>query len=81
MNEAGSDLAFDFVPEHEPIVKLVAATKEVTELIDGFWIQVIASCQTIPQGQEIEVGQQRIAFIAANKGDFTVRKSGTNVNV
>ncbi|MFK7769749.1 MAG: hypothetical protein AB8B55_21255 [Mariniblastus sp.] len=79
LNEAGSNLAYDFDPTQRPIAKLVAATEEVTNMIEGFWLQVISSCQTIPQGQEITIGNQRIAFIAATKEDFTIRKSGSNV--
>ena len=79
LNDVGSTLASDYAPEYEPIVKLVASTKEVANLIDGFWQQVISSCGEITGGQEIQVGEQIVGFIEGDAEKLIVRKSGSNI--
>lgn len=68
-----------FNPGQAPIVGMAADTKEILELVGGFWVQVVASSQEIPGGQEIEIGEQIIALIEADQEKFMVRNAGSNV--
>lgn len=65
--------------DQRPLARLVGDTEEALRLLDGFWEQVVNSCQNIPGGQEITIGQQVVGFLEADQEKFTVRNSGTNI--
>ena len=62
-----------------PVAQLVEETKEIHDLVVGFWAQVVASCQDIPGSQEIEASGQKIAYLEADESQVIVRHAGANV--
>ncbi len=79
IDQVHPDKSVSLSPEHVPLVLLAAESREIYELIDGFWQQVVASCQTIPGGQEIVTGGQTIGFIEADLEKVIVRHAGSNI--
>jgi hypothetical protein len=68
-----------FDSEQAPVARLVEETKEIHDLVEGFWEQVVASCQDIPGSQEIEASGQKIAYLDADESQVIVRHAGSNV--
>ena len=79
LEEVRKNVNDSFAPESAAVVRMVADTKEVFELVGGFWDQVVASCQRIPGGQEIRIGEQVVALIEADPEKFIVRNAGSNI--
>lgn len=79
LDEVRPDKAARFEGEQIPIAAIAVETKEIYDLIDGFWEQVVASCQAIPGGQEIIASGQTIAFVEADEEKVIVRHAGSNI--
>jgi len=79
LGEAKQSEAAQFVPEQQAFTDRVVDFEKLMSPVDGFWEQVRKSADSIPGGQEIVIGSQRLGFVEAKPQSIIIRRSGASI--